>query len=157
MPGLLPVFLMLAMRGLRRRFVYPRIGFARPRSDFSVATLFAVVALLGLVVAVVFVTGHSILGWLPGSRALGWMFALPAFGGAALLASVAVRAGRPRFWLHAGVLAAAAVVPLVLGLKPREQLFFATFAPAVTMLPTGTIVFIRFLRSHPVQEVQDDA
>ena len=157
MPGLLPIFIALAVRGLRRRFVYPRIGFAQPLRDLSWMGLVVVVAVLGLVGAVVLVSSRSIFGWQPGPGMLSWVFAFPALACAVLLASAAVQARRARFWLHAGVLAAAAIVPALFGLTPREHMFFITFAPAVVMLPTGIIVFTRFVRSHPVQEVKGDA
>jgi hypothetical protein len=152
MPAILPVLLMMIMRGVRRRFVYPRVGFAQPRHDFSWATVLAVVAVTGLAGVVLFVTRSGRHGWGPGPEALGWLLAVPALAGAGLAATVAMRAGLGRFWIHATVLAVAAGVPAAAGVSTRNQLIIVCLAPAAVLLPVGLFAFVRFLRTHPVQE-----
>lgn len=157
MPTLLPLMLALAIRGVRRRYVYPRVGFARPRQDRWWLAVPATVLIAGLVGVGLFVTGRGAAGWRPGSAALGWLVCVPALAGAGLAASVAVRAGLRRYWLHAAALAGGAGVPALLGLPGRDRLIVNALAAAATMLPAGVVAFIRFVRTNPVKETSDDA
>jgi hypothetical protein len=145
--GLFPVFVMLISRGLRKRFVYPRIGYARIRNASPAILLMATLGLL-LVAGLVVMTIYARRGVQPPATLIPWLFRLFALSGAATLFLMGRRTGLVRFYVHSAVilvavLASAAIRNAVYGLILMLGL------PGLTLLVTGTICFFLFLRRHP--------
>lgn len=145
--GLFPVFVMLISRGLRKRFVYPRIGYARIRNASPAILLTATLGLL-LVAGLVVMTIYARRGMRPPAMLVPWLFRVFALAGGATLYLMGRRTGLVRFYVHSAVilvavLASAAVRNAVYGLILMLGL------PGLTLFITGMVCFFLFLRRHP--------
>jgi hypothetical protein len=145
--GLAPILVMLIARGLRRRFVYPRIGYARIRNASPAILLMAALTLL-LVAGVVVMTIYARRGVRPPAMLFPWLLRLFALAGAGTLALMGCRTGWVRFYVHAGVV----LVSVLASLAVRNTSYGLTLMlglPGIILLATGLVVFGFFLRRHP--------
>jgi hypothetical protein len=145
--GLFPIFVMLIARGLRKRFVYPRIGYARIRNASPAILLMATLALL-LIAAVVVMTIYARRGLRPPAMLFPWLLRLFALAGAATLFLMGRRTGRVRFYVHAGVVLVAVLTSLAVR-NTNYGLILMLGLPGLILLVTGLVVFGHFLRRHP--------
>jgi hypothetical protein len=145
--GLAPIFVMLIARGLRKRFVYPRIGYARSRPASPAIVLTATMLLL-LVAGLVVMTVYARRGMRPPATLMPWLLRAFALAGAATLALMGRQTGFSRFYVHAGVIVATVFVSLAVP-DVHYGLLLMLGLPAVVLLITGTICFFLFLRRHP--------
>lgn len=138
-------------RKVRKRFVYPRTGYAElrpgePRRLIQAVAAFAAIAFVGT--GVLIVTGH-------GSVAGNWYRWLPIFYGlfvSGAFVGLALASGIPRYWMYALASFAAGVawtVPVFEGRMTGMSLFLLSMG--VFLLSCGVIVFILFLRRHPIR------
>ncbi len=142
-----PIVVMLISRGLRKRYVYPRIGYARSRPASPAILMTATVNLLlvaGLIVTVV----YAQRGIRPPASLFPWLFRALALAGAGTLALMGRRTGLVRFYVHAGVIAAAVLVSLAIP-GAHYGLLLMLGLPGLVLLVTGTVCFLVFLRRHP--------
>jgi len=145
--GLTPIFVMLIARGLRKRFVYPRIGYARSRPASPAIVLTATMLLL-LVAGLVVMTVYARRGVRPPTTLMPWLLRAFALAGAATLALMGRQTGFARFYVHAGVMVATVFVSLAVT-DMHYGLLLMLGLPSVVLLITGTVCFFRFLRRHP--------
>jgi hypothetical protein len=145
--GLAPIFVMLIARGLRKRFVYPRIGYARSRPASPAIVLTATMLLL-LVAGLVVMTVYARRGVRPPSTLMPRLLRAFALAGAATLALMGRQTGFARFYVHAVVIVAAVFVSLAVP-DVHYGLLLMLGLPAVVLLITGTVCFFVFLRRHP--------
>ena len=145
--GLAPIMVMLITRGLRKRFVYPRIGYARIRKASPAILLMATLALL-LLAAVIVMTIYARRGLRPPAMLFPWLLRLFALAGAATLALMGRRTGWIRFYVHAGVVLVAVLASLAVR-NTNYGLILMLGLPGLILLVTGLVVFGLFLRRHP--------
>ena len=148
--GLFPIFVMLIARGLRKRFVYPRIGYTRVRSASPAILIMATLTLL-LVAGLLVMTVYARRGVRPPAALIPWMLRVFAFAGAATLFLMGRRTGLARFYVHA----AAIVVAALASTAVRDTtcgLLLLLGLPAIILLTTGIVCFFLFLRRHPKPE-----
>ncbi|MBM3331114.1 hypothetical protein FJY68_04580 [candidate division WOR-3 bacterium] len=145
--GLAPVFVMLIARGLRKRFVYPRIGYARSRPASPAIVLTATMLLL-LVAGLVVMTVYARRGVRPPATLMPWLLRAFALAGAATLALMGRQTGFARFYVHAGVIVAAVFASLAVHDVHRGLLLMLGL-PGLVLLVTGLVCFFIFLRRHP--------
>jgi hypothetical protein len=145
--GLFPIFVMLIARGLRKRFVYPRIGYARSRNASPAILLMATLTLL-LVAGLVVMTIYARRGVPPPAMLFPWMLRLFALAGAATLVLMGRRTGWVRFYVHAVVITVAALASLAVR-NTNYGLILMLGLPGLILLVTGLVVFGLFLRLHP--------
>lgn len=146
--AILPILVMFLVRGMRARFTYPRVGFARP--SVGPLRLGVVIALVGFLVLGVVALLVFELTSLRVSRSI--FHYLPAFlgllgaGGLALFGN---RAGLVRMYVYAALVLVA--LAAVYALRAEEIYFFIVPAglAGVVMFVTGIVLFVRFLRRHP--------
>jgi hypothetical protein len=148
--GLAPIFVMLIARGLRKRFVYPRIGYARIRFASPAILLMATLTLL-LIAAVVVMTIYARRGLKPPAMLFPWLLRLFALAGAATLFLMGRRTGWVRFYVHAGVVLVAVLASLAVH-NTNYGLILMLGLPGLILLVTGLVVFSLFLRRHPKPE-----
>jgi hypothetical protein len=134
---------------IRRRLIYPRVGFAKPRTGR--AELAAIVITVGLLVSAV--SAFLVFGRRGGPIHVDdlYLTALRAVGlGAAVSAGVvAWRTGLARFYLYAAAFIACSGGAWLLG-PPRDvQVFLAMGVPGLAMVILGGVALARFLRRHP--------
>jgi hypothetical protein len=148
--GLAPILVMLMARGLRKRFVYPRIGYARVRPASPAIVLTATLLLL-LVAGLVAMTVYARRGVRPPGSLMPWLLRAFALAGAATLALMGRQTGFVRFYVHAGVIVAAVFVSVAV---PGEHfgLLLMFGLPGIILLVTGLVCFFTFLRRHPKPE-----
>ena len=145
--GLAPIMVMLIARGLRKRFVYPRIGYARIRNA-SPAILLMVTLTLLLVAGVVVMTTYARRGMRPPAMLFPWLLRLFALAGTATLALMGRRTGWVRFYVHACVVLVAVLASLAVH-NTSYGLILMLGLPGLILLVTGLVVFSLFLRRHP--------
>jgi hypothetical protein len=145
--GLFPIFVMLIARGLRKRFVYPRIGYARIRNASPAILLMATITLL-LVAGVVVMTIYAGRGVRPPAMLFPWLLRFFALAGAATLALMGRRTGWVRFYVHAGVVLVAVLASLAVRNANYGPILMLG-VPGIVLLVTGLVVFSLFLRRHP--------
>ncbi len=145
--GLFPIFVMLIARGLRKRFVYPRIGYARIRNASPAILLMATLTLL-LVAGVVVMTIYARRGVRPPAMLFPWLLRLFALAGAGTLALMGRRTGWVRFYVHAGVVLVSVLASLAVR-NTSYGLILMLGLPGFILLVTGLVVFGLFLRRHP--------
>jgi len=148
--GFSPVVVMLIARGLRKRFVYPRIGYARVRFASPAILLMATLALL-LVGGVVVMTVYARRGVRPPAMLMPWLLRAFALAGAATLFLMGRRTGWRRFYVHAGVVLVAVLASLAVH-NSNYGLILMLGLPGLILLVTGVVVFSLFLRRHPKPE-----
>jgi peptidoglycan/LPS O-acetylase OafA/YrhL len=148
--GLFPIFVMLIARGLRKRFVYPRIGYARVRNASPAILLMATLGFL-LVAGLVVMTIYARRGMRPPGALVPWMLRLFALAGAAVLALMGRRTGLVRFYVHAAVILVAALASAAVS-NTDYGLILMLGPPGLALLVTGTVCFCLFLRRHPKPE-----
>jgi hypothetical protein len=155
--AILPMVILFLVRGMRKRYTYPRVGYANlktgpVRLGLMIGLLVTILLVLATFLAFQFTSlrvPRSILGYLP------TFLGLLGVGG---LAYFTYRTGYPRYLVYAGlVLALLAIVFLL-----RAEAIFTFIVPAAVvgavMLVTGIATFIRFLRAHPrVEQEASDA
>jgi hypothetical protein len=146
-PGLAPIFVMLFARGLRKRFVYPRIGYARARPASPAIVLMAALLLL-LIAGLVVMTMYARRGVRPPAMLMPWLLRAFALAGAATLALMGRQTGFARFYIHAGVIVAVVFVSVVFP-DVHYGLLLMLVLPATVLLITGAACFFRFLSRHP--------
>jgi len=152
-PGLFPIFVMLMARGLRKRYVYPRIGYAQTRNA-SPAILLMMTVMLLLLVGLVVMTAYARRGARPPSLLLPWFLRLFALAGAATLALMGRRTGLVRFYVHAGVILLVVLVSLAIP-EMHYSLILMFGLPGLVLLVTGLVCLSRFLRRHPRPTSED--
>jgi len=145
--GFAPILVMLMARGLRKRFVYPRIGYARVRFASPAILLMATLTLL-LVAGVVVMTVYARRGLRPPGTLMPWLLRLFALAGAATLALMGRRTGWRRFYVHAGVIVATVFVSVAVP-GVHFGLLLMLGLPGLVLLVTGLVCFFIFLRRHP--------
>jgi len=145
-----PILVVLVARGLRTRFVYPRIGYAQIRPASPAIIMMAALNLLlvgGLVVTAIY-AGR---GTRPPASFFPWLFRALALAGAGTLALMGRRTGLVRFYVHAAVIAVAALASLAIR-KTSYGLLLMLGLPGLVLLVTGLVCFFIFLRRHPKPE-----
>lgn len=152
--GFFPILVMLVSRGLRKRFVYPRIGYARVRNASPAILLMATLTLL-LVAGLVVMTIYARREVRPPVALIPWMLRLFALAGAAALFLVGRRTGLARFHVHAAVILVAAVASAAMR-STTYGLLLMLGLPGLILLVTGLVCFFRFLRLHPKPESTHD-
>jgi len=145
--GFFPFLLMFLSRGLRKRFVYPRIGYARPRPAGPAILLMAILTLI-LAAGLVVTTIYSRRGVRPPAALIPWMLRVLALAGAAALAQMGRRTGLARFYVHAAVFVAAALASVAVR-DTDFALILILGLPGFVLFVTGTACFFLFLRRHP--------
>jgi hypothetical protein len=150
-PGLVPIFVMLICRGLRNRFVYPRIGYARLRKASPAILLVTTMTLL-LVAGLVVMTLYARRGVRPPPELFPWLLRFFALAGAATLALMGRGTGFARFYVHSALLLLAAAGSLAFR-NSAHGLVFMLGLPGLVLLITGVFCFFRFLRRHPKPEL----
>jgi len=148
--GLAPVLIMLLVRGLRKRFVYPRIGYARIRSSGPAILLMAALTLL-LVAGLVVTAIYSRQGIRPPAMLMPWLLRLFALAGAAMLALMGRRTGFARFYVYSAVVVVA-VLASVAFRNTDYGLMLLLGLPGLCLLVSGAVCFFVFLRRHPRPE-----
>lgn len=148
----LPIFVFApVLRGLKKRFTYPRTGYVRLRQgDPRALRGFVLGSLaLGLVALVAVLIAAGVIAH-PGA----WYRYMPVFFGiwlAGAFLGLALRVGLVRYYVVAGV--ALACGPTIALLPLAEKLgnigLFFTLVGAV-LLACGASAFVRFLRRHPL-------
>lgn len=158
MGAILPVLVIFGLRGLRKRFTYPRIGYADPRTrgvKLGVMILLLVLTLAG--VGVFLLAELTSLRITPAVVRL-FPFAL-GIGVAAWALVMGIRTRFNRFYPYAGLMAVALAVCYGLGLQTSLVFIIPMGLGGALMLVTGIAVFGRFIRTHPRvgQEATDGA
>jgi hypothetical protein len=148
--GLFPIFVMLVARGLRKRYVYPRIGYARARNASPAILLMATMTAL-LVAGLVVMTIYVRRGVRPPAGLMPWLLRLFALAGAATLALMGRRTGLARFYIHAGVVLIAALIS-VAATNTHYSLVLMFGLPGLFLFFTGLVCFFRFVQRHPKPE-----
>ena len=157
LPAVLPLFVVFGIRGLRKRYTWPRVGYAdlktrgaRVGSMVAVAAVF--VLLLGLFLLLK-VFGITLSGTVK------HLLPLPLVGGIAVWFAVMARqTGFNRYYVYAALLAALLAATHVFGLTTSLTFIIPMATAGLLMLVTGIACFARFLRRHPEpQEVPDAA
>jgi drug/metabolite transporter (DMT)-like permease len=149
--ALAPIMIVLLLRGLRERFVYPRIGYARIRPASPAIIMMATLNLLlvaGLVVTAIS-TGRGVR---PPASLFPWLFRALALAGAATLALMGRRTGFVRFYIHSAVIVVAALASAAFR-NTDYGLILILGLPGFCLLVTGAVCFFLFLRRHPASEV----
>ena len=147
------VFLAPLVKGLKKRFTYPRTGYVelregdpQPLPRFILGSLvLGLVALLATLIA----TGDI-------ADAARWYRWMPIFFGiwmAGIFLGLALRAGVVRYGIIAGVALVGGPAATLLRLpgKLANIGLFLTVVGAL-MLVCGVVTFVRFLRKHPLPE-----
>ncbi|HYP04845.1 MAG TPA: hypothetical protein VER03_01315 [Bryobacteraceae bacterium] len=137
--GSAAIALLLALAGvpmLRRRYVDPRLGFARP-PFYKPAAWIAVAA---AVLVYVFLLRIDVNGPLLAS-----VFPIA-------LAHMARRYAAPRLYIAAVAVSIAMLALTQLSLTSTGWLSCTAFAAAVALISTGTFAFVRFVRTTPELE-----
>jgi hypothetical protein len=145
--GFFPILVMLVSRGLRKRFVYPRIGYARIRNASPAILLMATLTLM-LVAGLVVMTVYARRGIRPPAALIPWMLRVFALVGAGTLALMGRRTGLARFYVHAAVILVAALASAAVR-NTDYGLLLMLGLPGLALLVTGLICFFIFLRRHP--------
>ncbi len=148
-PAILPILVMFGIRGLRKRYTYPRVGYANLKTRGT--RLGAMIVVTAVIVALVLL---FLLVRLTGSEVPRFVVRLfPALigGGLAVWMVVLFRGGRfRRYLVYAATMLAALVVAYGLGLHTALVFIASMGACGLLMLATGVVTFARFLRAHPV-------
>ena len=147
---LCPVASRPILRGLRNRFTYPRIGRAEltpeePKEGLRVVVLaLAVVAVMALAF-IFFGDVRDIALWFQ------W---LPAFGGTLMAGLFLFLASKSGFARHYGFALASVAAGVLLSIRrftpPESGLFVYFLAMGVLLALSGLVLFLKFLRSHPL-------
>ncbi len=134
---------------LRRKLVYPRVGFARPRtSGTDLAVIIVTIGLLVSAAGAYLVYGrhggpvHIRDFYLWAMRALGLVAAVSA-------ALTAWRTGLARFYIYAALFPVSAGVAWLLRLARETQPLLAMSIPGLAMIILGAVALARFLCRHP--------
>jgi hypothetical protein len=151
--GIFPALVMFLSSGLRKRFVYPRIGYARPRPAGPAILLVAILTLV-LAAGLVVMTIYSRGGVRPPAALIPWMLRVLALAGAGALVQMGSRTGLARFYVHAAVFVAAALASVAVR-DTDHALILILGLPGLVLFITGTACFVRFLRRHPITETAD--
>ncbi len=140
------------LRGLKRRFIYPRTGYVELRQGEPQPLLWFVLGslALGLIALIAVLIAAGVIAR-PGE----WYRYMPIFFGiwlAGVFLGLALRVGLVRYYVVAGV--ALACGPAIALLPPTQKLgniglFFAVVG--TVLLAWGASAFVRFLRKHPLQ------
>lgn len=146
--GLFPALVALLLRRLRQRFVYPRVGSDRVYGSSPAVMLMLLLMVLFLTGLVVFAV-YARAGRRPSPSLLPWLLRLCTAALAAVMAVMAGRTGLARFWVHAVVLLAAALVSGFVVSDPVYGLIAMLGVPGIVLLATGIACFVLFLRRHP--------
>lgn len=148
LPAIMPILVMFGMRGMRKRYTYPRVGYAnlKTRGKRLGAMLFVTALLVAgvLAFAVARLTGSEI------PRAAIRLF--PALVGVSLAVWMVFLyrgSGFVRYLVYAAVMLAALVAGYGLGLSTALVFIAAMGACGLVMLAAGIVTFVRFLRAHP--------
>jgi hypothetical protein len=145
--GLIPITIMLLARRLRKRFVYPRIGYARARNASPAILMMAALGLL-LVAGLVVMTVYARRGVRPPAGLIPWTLRLFALAVAGTLFVMGRRTGLVRFYLHAAVILVAALASA--GVRdPNCGLLLMLGLPGLVLTVAGLVSFRTFLRRHP--------
>jgi len=144
----------LVARGLRKRFVYPRIGYARIRPASPAIIMMAALNLL-LVGGIVVTAIYAGRGTRPPASLFPWLFRALALAGAATLALMGRRTGLQRFYVHAAVVFVAALASAAVRDESYGLLMMFGLAGLFLSI-TGLVCFARFLRRHPKPEATGD-
>ncbi len=150
-PALFPIFVMLIARGLRKRYVYPRIGYARIRR-VSPAIVLMVTLMLLLIAGIVVLGISARRGTQPPGTMIAWFLRLFVLTGAGTLVLMGRRTGFARFYIHAGVIVTAVFVSVAVP-DLRYGLLLMFGLPGILLLASGIACFSLFLRRHPKPEV----
>ncbi len=147
--AILPILVIFGLRGLRKRFTYPRIGYANPRTRG--VKLGVMILLLALTLAGV---GVFLLAGLTSFRitpAVVRLFPLALGTGVAAWALVmGIRTRFNRFYPYTGLVVVALAVCYGLGLQTSLVFVIPMALGGALMLATGIAVFVRFIRTNPV-------
>lgn len=146
---------------VRRKLIYPRTGFAKPRTGGAeVATIIITIGLLAAAVGAFLVFGrhggpiHMKDLYLVGARPVGLCAAVGA-------GVTAWRTGLSRFYLSAAAFIVCAGAAWLLRLPRDVQILLAMGVPGLVMVMLGAVALARFLRRHPkpapVEEPVGDA
>jgi hypothetical protein len=151
------VFFAPLLRGLKKRFAYPRTGYVELRQGDPQALPWFVLGslILGLVALVTVLIAAGVI-----AQPAQWYRWMPIFFGiwlAGIFLGLALRVGLVRYYVVAGVALAGgptfALLPLA-GKLENIGLFLA--AVGAVLLAWGVIAFVRFLRKHPLPTEEGD-
>lgn len=156
LPAVLPLIVAIGIQGLRKRYTWPRVGYAnlktrRTRIGTTVVVAAVLLLLLGLFL-LVGVFGVTI------SSGVKRLLPLPLVCGVAVwLALLALQTGFVRYGIYAGVLAAALAASYGFGLQTSLTFILPMAAAGLLMGVVGASCFARFLTRHPRTEEVADA
>jgi len=156
----LPIVVVLALQGLKKRYVAPRVGYVSPSSKGNKSSLMAGILLLFALGILVFglslslARGGEIGGWSWLLGGLRWGFdCLPIVIGlilAGVLGFFGLRARATRFYAFALLFALAGVLFYLLPLSPEDRSKLLLMSCGFVLLVAGVVRFIQFLRNNPV-------
>jgi hypothetical protein len=148
----LPIlFFAPALRGLKKRFTYPRTGYAEVRQgDPQPLPWFILGSLtLGLVALIAVLIANDIIA--QPAQWYRWMPILFGIWLGGIFLGLALRVGLARYYVVAGAALAGGPITALLPLPGELEnigLFFAVVG--VVSLARGVVTFLRFLRRYPV-------
>jgi hypothetical protein len=149
LPALVPMLIVLVMGVMRRGLVHPRIGKERLPAIGAVPGLSVILTVLffaGLMAFLVF--ERSGRGATP--EGLMWLLRGLLLVAAAVLVVLGLRTGLARFYVHAGVIAMSVLGAGLLFGTARAAAIVMVGLPGAVLFITGIVVFVRFLRRHPL-------
>ena len=148
---LAPLLFRRVLMAMRRRFTYPRIGYVKlvdekPKEVLGgIATVMLIVIAAMAVAFVIFGDVRSFALWLK------WF---PAFVGvllAGMFSSIAAKSGLIRHYAFALASVISGLVFSILRFEPLVTgLFIYFLVMGVLLILCGLVIFIRFLRRHPL-------
>ncbi len=148
-PAIIAALALGAAAVVRRKLIYPRVGFAKPRTGGTELT--AIILTIGLLVSAV--SAFLVFGrhagpvhiedlYLVGLRAVG-------LGAAVGTGVTAWRTGLARFYLYAATFIVCAGAAWLLRLPRDVQILLAMSVPGLAMITLGAVALARFLRRYP--------
>ncbi len=148
---LAPLLFRPVLMAMRKRFTYPRIGYVKLVEEKPKEVVGGIATLMLILIAAMAV-GFVIFGDVR-NFAL-WLKWSPAFVGvllAGMFSSIAAKSGLIRHYAFALASVISGLVLSILRFKPLETgLFIYFLVMGVLLILCGLVIFIRFLRRHPL-------
>jgi len=156
--SVLLIFLFIpTLERIKQRWIYPRAGYVNPRQDPNEIRGIPIVALsAGIVLMAIFIISMKIRG-VEAGRALFLDYIMPPI--ASLLMAIGPWWMARERYISRGYIWAAMFVSLGFGITFFQlrggyaAVGLNCTLVGLAMLSTGLIVFVRFVRNHPVQEL----